>query len=239
LLYAIISDIHANLEAAETCFREIDKIKPDRIICLGDIVDYCAQPKEVMEIIRARCDVIIMGNHDEAQIDYSVADSFSESARISSIHTRFVLNRENKDFIRSLNYTHIENDLLFVHSSPFDPGSYRYILDDISASMNFRTFSQKVCFIGHSHVPVVFRQNFFGVKTVKPEKVKEGGRYIINTGSVGQPRDGDPRLSFGVFDSDNFEFRLVRTEYDIKSAAQKIINEGLPVRLAERLFKGI
>ena len=239
MLYVIISDVHANLEAVETCFREIDRIRPDRIICLGDLVDYCAQPNEVMDIIRARCDVIIIGNHDEAQIYHSISDGFSDRARISSIHTRSVLKEEHKEFIATLQYTHSENSLLFVHGSPHKPAEYDYILDRYEAYINFRAFEERICFIGHSHQPLVFKEGNLSSKIVIEKGVNDSGRYIINVGSVGQPRDGDPRLSFGVFDTEKFQYKSIRLSYDIKSAAQKIINEGLPVRLAERLFEGL
>jgi predicted phosphodiesterase len=239
LLYAIISDVHANLEATEACFREIDNIKPDKVICLGDMVDYCAQPNEVMDIISRRCDVIIMGNHDEAQVDYYISDGFSDSAKISSVHTRTVLKQENKQFISTLQYTHSEINLLFVHASPFNPREYDYVLDKFSAQMNFRSFDESVCFIGHSHQPIVFEEKRFSIKAVSPQDVKKGNRFIINVGSVGQPRDRDPRLAFGLFDTEKFKYQLVRLEYDIESASKKIIDEGLPLKLAERLFLGI
>jgi diadenosine tetraphosphatase ApaH/serine/threonine PP2A family protein phosphatase len=239
LLYVIISDLHANLEAVETCFREIDSMKADRIICLGDLVDYCAQPNEVIDIVRSRCDVVIMGNHDEAQVDDFVCDGFSESARISSVHTRTVIKPEHKQYITSLPYSHTENGLRFVHASPLNPQEYDYVLDKYSALANFRSYDESICFIGHSHQPVVFAESRLGIKLTKPDDVKKGRRYIVNVGSVGQPRDGDPRLAFGLFDSDNFVYSLIRLEYDVDTASKKIEKEGLPQRLADRLFRGI
>ncbi|HEY3251082.1 MAG TPA: metallophosphoesterase family protein [Ignavibacteria bacterium] len=238
MIYAIISDVHANLEATEACFREIDKIKPDKIICLGDLVDYCAEPNDVIELVSSRCDVIIIGNHDEAQIDYSIAEGFTNNARTSSIHTRSVLKKEYKDFISALPRSFSENNLLFVHASPFYLPEYGYILDEYDARENFTAFKESFCFIGHSHIPVIFEESKGKVREIEsaPERNK---RYIINVGSVGQPRDGNSKLAFGIFDTDNFEFRLIRADYDIKSAAQKIVDEGLPFRLAERLFAGL
>jgi diadenosine tetraphosphatase ApaH/serine/threonine PP2A family protein phosphatase len=115
---------------------------------------------------------------------------------------------------------------------------YDYVLDAYSAQINFTAFSQAACFIGHSHQPVIFEEKKPTVKIIEPGELKKGGRYIINTGSVGQPRDGDPRLAFGLFDSDKFTYKLIRLDYDIESASKKIIAEGLPQRLAERLFTG-
>jgi len=239
MIYAVISDIHANLEALEVCLNEIDKIKPDRLICLGDLVDYCAQPNEVIEIIKNRCDVIILGNHDEAQFDYSLADGFSANAYISSLHTRKVIKQEYIEYFETLLYSHLENDLFFVHASPYMPEKYKYVLDIETAKINFESFDEKVCFIGHSHVPVIFEQSGNRINIIEPSKLDSSCRYIINVGSVGQPRDGNPKLSFGLFDTDKFEYRLIRLGYDIKSASDKILKEGLPEFLAMRLLAGI
>lgn len=239
MLIAIISDVHANLEAVETCFGRIDEIKPDKIICLGDMVDYCAQPNEVTEIIRSRCENVLLGNHDEGQFRYELADGFSQNAYISSVHTRSVIKDEYKEYFRSLPYSFSSEELLFVHASPSKPEKYKYVITEDDAKTNFDTFREKICFIGHSHKPVIFELNKDNIKLVSHGRLKRENRYIINVGSVGQPRDGDPRLSFGIFDTDKFEFKLERLQYDIDGAANKIIAEGLPFYLAERLFTGI
>lgn len=237
--YAIISDVHANLEAVTSCFSEIDKIKPDRIICLGDLVDYCAEPNEVIEIIRNRCDVVILGNHDEAQYDYSIPETFREFAKSSSIHTRSILNEKNTEYIKTLKRSHTENNLLFVHASPKYLPRYRYVLDTDEAYENFGSFTESVCFIGHSHRPVIYHELDGGNAEIVNEGVLiKGERYIINVGSVGQPRDGDPRLAFGLFDSDTYEYHQVRAEYDVKTASEKILKSGMAPALAERLFGG-
>ncbi|NOS85311.1 MAG: metallophosphoesterase family protein, partial [Ignavibacteria bacterium] len=194
--YAIISDVHANLEAVEACFREIEKLKADRVICLGDLVDYCAQPNEVISIIKNKCDVVILGNHDEAQYKHSISDRFREFARISSVHTRGVLDPVHLKYINSLSPTHSENDLFFVHASPFEPSAYSYVLDEETASANFNAFKERICFIGHSHRPVIFESSDSGVKIIPEGKLNENSRYIIKVGSVGQPRDGNNKLSF-------------------------------------------
>jgi len=237
--YAIISDVHANLEAVESCFREIEVLKPDRIICLGDLVDYCAEPVEVIDIIKKNCDVVILGNHDEAQFRYEMIGGYRENAQISSVHTRKVITDEEIKYLKTLPRVHSENDLLFVHASPLDPKRYRYLLDEETASENFSSFKEKICFIGHSHKPLMFELSPAGVKRVQKTKLSPEGRYIINVGSVGQPRDGNPKLSFGWYDTASFEYRNIRVDYDIKSASAKIRNEGLPAHLADRLFEGI
>jgi diadenosine tetraphosphatase ApaH/serine/threonine PP2A family protein phosphatase len=239
MLYAIISDVHANLEALTVCLDELDKIKPDRIVCLGDLVDYCAQPNEIVEIIKSKCDVVILGNHDEGQFNYGIVEGFSEKAYASSCHTRTVINAEHIEYFKTLPYTHSENDLLFVHGSPRIPEMYQYIFSEESAEINFKHFTEKVCFIGHSHLPVVFEDNGKQIQTVKPGKLNPENKYIINVGSVGQPRDGNPKLSFGLFDTEKFEYKNIRLDYDIKSASEKIKKEGLPEKLAMRLYEGV
>lgn len=236
--YAIISDIHANTEALSACLEEIDNIKPDRLICLGDLVDYCAEPNEVTEIIKQRCDAVILGNHDEAQFNYELASRWTEIAYITSRHTRNVIKPEYIEYFRSLPDKLSENDILFVHATPFVPRNYRYIRDADAAGINFHHFDEKICFIGHSHVPVIFEQSENGINEFSGDTLNKENKYIINVGSVGQPRDGDPRLSFGVFDTDTFEYRNIRIPYDIKSAAEKIMKENLPIYLADRLFEG-
>ena len=238
LKYAIISDVHANLEAVEACLREIEKLKVDRVICLGDLVDYCAQPNEVITLIKNNCDVVILGNHDEAQYHHNIAERFREFAKISSIHTRGVLHPENLDYIKSLPLTHSENDLLFVHASPFEPSGYHYVLDEEAASSNFASFKENICFIGHSHRPVVYEISSGGVKTSAGGVLNKNNRYIINVGSVGQPRDGNKNLSFGLFDSERRQYTNIRADYDRSSASIKIYKEGLPVSLAARILVG-
>lgn len=237
--YAIISDLHANLEAVEACFAEIDNLKADRIICLGDLVDYCAQPIEVIRLVQNKCQAVVLGNHDEAQFNYPLSDRFNERAKISSIHTRTVLKAEHIDYFRSLPMTHSENDMLFVHSSPVDPSAYKYMLDEEAAALNFPSFTEKICFIGHSHRPLIFENSADGIKSAAEGKLDPAKRYIINVGSVGQPRDNNPKLSFGFLDTELWDYRNIRVEYDTKSASEKITKEQLPEFLASRILEGI
>lgn len=238
MIYAVLSDVHANLEAVTVCLNEIEKIKPDRIICLGDLVDYCAQPNEVTAMIKSVCDVVILGNHDEAQFNYKRSEGFTENARISSVHTRSVINPEHVEYFKTLPLTHSENNILFVHASPYNPENYKYVLDEETAKLNFENFTARVCFIGHSHKPVIWQYDEITVSQAEEGKLKPGNRYIINVGSAGQPRDNNPKASFGLFDSERFEYTNIRLKYDIRSASDKILAEGLPEYLAQRLYEG-
>lgn len=237
--YAVISDVHANLEAVTACLSEIEKLKADRIICLGDMVDYCAEPNKVVSIIRKKCDVVILGNHDEAQYNYRLSERFNERARISSVHTRSILDKDHLEYFKTLKLTHSENNLLFVHSSPCEPRNYSYVLDEEDAEEAFSQFDEQICFIGHSHKPVIFELKENRIKIDAEENLNPSNRYIINVGSVGQPRDGNPELSFGFFDDEKFLYKNIRVSYDTETASQKIKNEKLPDFLAERIISGI
>ncbi|MEO8514878.1 MAG: metallophosphoesterase family protein [Ignavibacteria bacterium] len=237
--YAIISDVHANSEAVTACFKEIERLNVERIICLGDLVDYCAEPNEVVKLIKENCDVVVLGNHDEAQYKYQMVERYTENARISSIHTRSVINPEHVEYFKTLPYSHTENELLFVHASPLDPPAYRYLLNEETAENNFKSFTEKVCFIGHSHKPLIFELSGSDIKLTVEGELHKNNRYIINVGSVGQPRDGNPKLSFGFFDTDSFVYNNIRVDYDIASSSEKVKKEGLPLQLAERLFNGV
>ena len=236
---AVISDVHANLEALEVCLAKIDELKADKLICLGDLVDYCAQPNECIELVQKNAEVVLLGNHDEAQFNFEQAEGFNDYAYISSVHTRSVINHEHVEYLKKLPYTYSLENLLFVHASPRYPELYRYILSTSTAESEFSSFSEKVCFIGHSHRPVIFAER--GSNIYEAETADDNGntRYIINVGSVGQPRDGNPNLSFGFIDTENFKYINYRLEYPVKNAYKKIIDEELPVFLADRILKGI
>lgn len=237
--YAIISDVHANLEAVTACFKEIERLKADRIICLGDLVDYCAQPNEVVDIIKNNCDVVVLGNHDEAQYKYEMIERYTEFARISSIHTRSVIEPRYIEYFKTLPYTHTENDLLFVHASPLNPHDFKYVLKEESAELNFEAFNEHICFIGHSHRPIIFKKTSSGVTVSDSGMLEKNSRYIINVGSVGQPRDGNPKLSFGFYDSDENIYTNIRIDYDTAASSKKIKAIGLPQHLYERILTGV
>ncbi|CUT05583.1 metallophosphoesterase family protein, partial [Candidatus Kryptobacter tengchongensis] len=186
---AIISDIHSNLEALTKAFEIIDTKNVDEIVCLGDIVGYGANPNECVELIRKRVKYVVMGNHDYAvAVDPAELFYFSSYARESDLWTREVLTKENLDFLKSLPFTISLKNLLFVHSAPAQPREWEYIFTEAQAKVQFQYFKEKICFIGHSHFPGIFPENGF-----YNGKLDRNTRYIINVGSIGQPRDGDWR----------------------------------------------
>jgi len=231
--YAVISDIHSNLEALQKAFEVIDENKADEIICLGDIVGYGANPNECVDLIRLRCSTIILGNHDAAVLHLSSSDDFNPIASKALQWTSEQLTDQNKALLSSLPMTQRHRNILFVHSSPSSPELWNYIVDAEGAASAIRIFDERLCFIGHTHIPGIYSERG-RVNSITREE-----RFLINVGSVGQPRDRNPMLAFGIFDSSTWEYRLIRSEYDIGQAAEKIYLAGLPEELGFRLLYGI
>ncbi len=222
--YAVISDIHSNLEAFLSVLSEIDAIGPEAIICLGDIVGYGADPNACTDIIRERNIPSVMGNHDAAASGVTETYNFNSAAREAALWTREELTKENRSFLATLPERIETEHFMAVHGAISDPD--KYILDYRDAEPEFGLMGRHaLCFFGHTHVPAQHKS------PAGPE------RRLVNPGSVGQPRDGDPRAAYIIYDTESgIEFR--RAEYDIPSAQKKIIENGLDKRLAERLSYG-
>lgn len=225
MLWAIISDIHGNREALEAVLRSIDGIKADKIICLGDIVGYGADPNGCVELIKQHSDAVIMGNHDHAAVGLTSTVFFNIYAKEAIEWTSLNLTESNKQFLLNLPFTHVLDNAFFVHSSPHKPENWGYILSSWEAEWNYDYFEEDICFVGHSHVPVEYKN-------------EQNSKKIVNSGSVGQPRDNDPRSCYYLFDTAKRKGKWVRVEYPVAAAAQKIIEAGLPKILAERLYMG-
>ncbi|MGB9774160.1 MAG: metallophosphoesterase family protein [Bacteroidota bacterium] len=229
---AIISDVHANLEALTQAISIINRSNIDRIVCLGDIVGYGANPNECIEIIQRHCPETVLGNHDAAALDLSITRYFNEYAREAAEWTHDVLTQKSREYLESLPLIINDHELTFVHASPRRPAEWDYIFSNLEAKVNFPFFTTPICFIGHSHVPQIFSEH----RSHGP--IRRDDRYIINVGSIGQPRDGNPDLSFGIFDTKEWAYEHIRAPYNIDVAAKKIIQAGLPYVLAERLYEG-
>lgn len=230
---AILSDIHSNFDALAAVLEKIDSLQPDRIICLGDIVGYGAEPNECVEIIRRRSIPAVLGNHDQAVAGDLPADDFNDSAKAAVVWHRHRVSTDNAEFLRTLPLSIDEANALFVHGSPDHPEEFRYLLSHSDAAGSLPSFSQPVCFVGHTHRPVIFSER--GIEPMLYRDV----RSIVNVGSVGQPRDGDRRGCFALFDSVQWTVELIRVEYDVQAARDKIIAAGLPKRLGDRLLVGV
>lgn len=223
---AIISDIHGNFPALEAVITAIEKEEIDKIFCLGDLVGYGGKPQEVIDVIREMNIPCILGNHDEAAVGLGDVSHFNQLARQAIEWTMSVLTAESIKFLKATKRTIVFGNILFTHSSPHEPKAWHYMFREYEARRAFEVLKQDICFYGHTHVPVEFTDS-------------ESGRRIINVGSVGQPRDKDPRACWGFYDMDTKDFIWMRTEYDIDTAAADIFNAGLPEYLAERLYNGI
>lgn len=231
--FAIISDIHSNLEALTRTFELIDQESIQEVVCLGDVVGYGANPNECVGLVRSRCRIILRGNHDAAAVNPSNAESFTRNARIAAEWTGRELSDSNKKFLEGLPYSYRMDEILLVHSSPYQPESWYYVLTEEDLEAAFQSFSERLCFIGHSHFPGIFSEEG-PAKAVSPSE-----RFVVNVGSVGQPRDGNAKLSFGIFDTESWDYRNIRSDYPFRVAAEKIIRAGLPRALADRLTLGM
>jgi predicted phosphodiesterase len=230
---AIISDIHSNFEALTKAIEVIDRQAIDEIICLGDIIGYGANPNECVELVRQRCSVVIKGNHEDAVENISLTEYFTNDARVAIFWTRKQLTEKNFDYLLTLPLSHKMDNLLFVHASPCDPAEWSYILDNSDASAAFNCFSELLCFIGHTHTPVIFSTDG------RLSRISKEGRSIINVGSIGQPRDRNTDLSFGIFDTNIWTYENIRSPYDMETAARKILKTTLPPKLGHRLLIGV
>jgi len=239
----IISDIHGNFEALSNVISYLQSEKLDQMICLGDVVGYGASPNECCELVRKNCAVTLLGNHDAAVIGAMEPSFYYEAARETIYWTRKAINKENYEWLFSLPYTHSSGDLGFFHSAPVLPSGFFYCVQSTEAEAHLNSFKKlkPINFIGHSHLTTVFALSQKKVKESKPDSVtiKNGVKFIVNVGSVGQPRDKNPESCFGIYDTDEAKFSIVRLEYDIESAARKVIEAGLDERFAKRLFLGV
>lgn len=230
---AIISDIHSNLEGLTKALEIIDAKSIDEIICLGDVIGYGANPNECIDIARERCSIILRGNHEDAIANPELTNYFTDNARSAIEWTRKKLADQNYDFICSLPISCNKHGFLFVHSSPCNPEQWEYLVNSYKAVTAFNCFENPICFIGHTHSPAIYSLKGGADKIIKDN------RYIINVGSVGQPRDRNPELSFGIFDTNAWTYENVRSAYDVQTASKKILESDLPPQLAHRLFFGV
>jgi predicted phosphodiesterase len=238
--YAVISDVHGNLEALEAVLDDIQRKKTEGIIFLGDAVGYGPNPNECVQLLKERCIMMLAGNHDRAATGLTSAEFFNEHAKAAIQWTREVLTEKNRKHLETLPVSKKmrKGNMLFVHSTPKEPGEWHYLLTLWDAEVNFHYFGERVCVLGHSHVPFVIERLPSGemITHKAATSLGESERYIINAGSVGQPRDRDPRACYLVLDKDKAEF--VRVEYRKEETQRKMHEAGLPLPLIERLSRG-
>ena len=242
MIYAILSDIHGNLEAFDAVLNHTRENVVERYVCLGDIVGYGANPKECLERIQSLNCTVCAGNHDHAATNLMDTSTFNPYAKKAVTWTQEQLSEEGMKSIRKLPYTNNdEEDFHAVHANLHDPERWGYIFDYLEASESFEHMTKPICFIGHSHVPLAFKKEEDEIQPIYNTDeitIEENCRYIINVGSVGQPRDGDKRACYCIFDSNSRKVRWQRVDYDIAKAQAKILDAGLPDFLAKRLEMG-
>jgi diadenosine tetraphosphatase ApaH/serine/threonine PP2A family protein phosphatase len=241
--FAVISDIHSNLEALTEVLRAVEAQKVDRVVSLGDIVGYGASPNECCRLVRSVAEVTLLGNHDAAvagRMDYSF---YYEGARHALDWSAEVLDEENHAWLRSLPYTYRVGEIGFSHGSPVDPRAYEYVfaLEQARELVPEMEDLAEVTFIGHSHLCKAFALGNGEVNDVVAQKFafRRGYQYLISVGSVGQPRDYDNRACFVVCDTTARTVEYVRVEYDIEGAARRIFEAELAPNFGRRLFLGV
>ncbi|HWK09525.1 MAG TPA: metallophosphoesterase family protein [Vicinamibacterales bacterium] len=243
--YLVLSDIHANLEAIETVLDHAEGAW-DRSLVLGDLVGYGADPAAVIARVRAlEPAAIIRGNHDKVACGLDDAREFNNVARIAAAWTAAQLSTEDREYLRALPQgpADIDDRVEICHGAPFDED--HYIFDAGDARRALAAASRALCLFGHTHLPVVFRRvdDAFSGGTPNPDaetvvKLQRGVRYLINPGSVGQPRDGDARAAYAILDDEAQELTMIRVRYPVEDAQAKILSAGLPPSLANRLALG-
>ena len=239
---AVVSDIHANLQALLSVVEDIRSNEEVELkINLGDIVGYGANPNECIEICRDFFDINILGNHDAATCDLFNYNAFNPYAKAAIEYTQKVISEKNLDFLKNLPFTYQKDDLFFVHASPLFPDNWSYILSRDDARTVFLTNDDlKVIFVGHSHLPLVYINHKDSIISKYAEiiKLEDEDRAIVNVGSVGQPRDGDSRACYVIFDTESFEINYKRLTYDLDKEIKSMKRNDLPEFLINRLYRG-
>ena len=237
--YAVIADIHANLEAFEVVLADTKEQRCTHYCCVGDVVGYNANPKECLDMVRSMGMPCVKGNHDEYCSTDEDLEGFNPHAAEAVNWTRKQLSPEDRQWLRDLKYVRLVASFSMVHATLDGPQRWGYVFDKLMAAASFTYQNTSVCFFGHTHVPVAFvRDTVVRGGTYSKFKVEPGKKYFVNVGSVGQPRDGNPKAAYVVYDMDESTIELRRLDYDIPKAQKKIMEAGLPQRLADRLALG-
>jgi predicted phosphodiesterase len=243
--YLILTDIHANLEALETCLKDARGRGYDESLVLGDIVGYGPDPNAVIEAIRRlKPKAIVRGNHDKVALGMNQAEGFHAAARAAAHWMLESLTEQNREWLVALPMgpTIIDGEIEICHGAPFDEDAY--IFDELDARHAFEASTAPVCLYGHTHFAVVFRLIKDLLEVVSPADgetaltIEPQARYLVNPGSVGQPRDGDPRAAYAIYDTDTKQLDLIRLAYPLEITQEKMLKVGLPDPLARRLALG-
>jgi len=237
--YAVIADIHANLEALEVVLADTKEQKCTHYCCVGDVVGYNANPKECLDIVRTMGMPVVKGNHDEYCSSEEDLEGFNPHAAEAVNWTRKQLSKEDRQWLRDLKYVRLVASFSMVHATLDGPQRWGYVFDKLAAAASFTYQNTAACCFGHTHVPVAFvRDSMVRGGTYSKFRVEPGKKYFVNVGAVGQPRDGNPKAGYVIYDLNESSIELRRLDYDIPKAQKKILEAGLPPRLADRLALG-
>jgi diadenosine tetraphosphatase ApaH/serine/threonine PP2A family protein phosphatase len=238
--YAILSDIHGNLEALRAVLADAADCA-DGVLCLGDVVGYGADPAACVEIVGARAETLVAGNHDHALAGLIDTSWFNTYAQAALEWTAARVDDDHRAWLGARPLLAEVGDATLVHASPRNPEDWDYLRTGEDGWEVFESFSTRLCFVGHSHRPAVWSLGSSGPEfdgAATSAALENGRRYIVNVGSVGQPRDHDPRAAYAVWDVDARRVDIRRVEYDIGAVRRKILAAGLPRFLADRLAVG-
>ncbi len=244
--YLVLTDIHANLEALESCLSDARDRNCDQTLVLGDLVGYGADPNAVIDrVIALKPLAIVRGNHDKVACGVEQAEGFNAVAKSAARWTLEVLTPRNRDWVAALPQgpTQVDDLVEICHGSPFDEDAY--IFDELDAVRALKVSTRPICLFGHTHYPVTFELADETIESIGSSpasemrvQIRDGCRYLINPGSVGQPRDGDPRAAYAIVDTSERRVELFRAKYPVDAAQAKILEAGLPEVLAQRLAVG-
>ena len=238
--YAILADIHANLEALQVVLEDSKNEKCTHYACLGDVIGYNANPKECLDIIRNMGMPCVKGNHDEYCSQDEELEGFNPHAKEAINWTKQHLTDEDRKWLKDLRLIRLVQNFTLVHATMDGPSRWGYVFDKLAAAASFTYQNTSICFFGHTHVPVAFirENNIVRGGTYSKFRVESGRKYFVNVGSVGQSRDGVAKATYAIYDMDEGTIELRRLDYDMTVTQAKIRAAGLPERLAERLTHG-
>jgi diadenosine tetraphosphatase ApaH/serine/threonine PP2A family protein phosphatase len=239
--FAFFSDVHANLAALNAVILDFRAENVDRVFFLGDAVGYGPNPNECVELISQIAEIKLMGNHDYAALGLMETDFFNQYAAESMNWTKNSLSKKTIETLSDFELTAVIDDILLVHASPKEPEQWHYILDLEDVEENFECFDKKMCLVGHTHRPFIVSRYEDGtcvISSKTEEKLYENRRYLINIGSVGQPRDNDPKSCYMIYDKDQQTVKIKRVAYDLSYTQQEMAKLGLPDYLIDRLAVG-
>jgi len=233
LLVSVLSDLHATLETSEAVFEDADQRGAEAFLCLGDIVGYGPDPSDCVELVRERCDSVVLGNHDAAVALNADMDVLPRDGRKAARLHQALLSDDQIQWLAERPLRAVAHGATLVHAAPDEPAAWTRLDSFVAVQAQFSAFDTDLCFVGHSHKPATASSSL-GVFSVRP-----GYRFLIDVGSVGQPRDHDPRASYALYDPEAVTVEIIRVHYDVARTASKVVRRGLPADLGDRLLRGL